>query len=223
MYFGPDCPGFDFTQPARGVSLRIQSALSINSLITWWMPSGRHWRNGQADLLLHVMDASHPQAEQQQAVVYRVLHELGVGDKPLIEIGQQNRLVEDNLPFPVCWRRKQRNCRLSQGRAGVDRLLQAIMAAWRAGQHTSFIIPYSPGASGLWYTEGRVIKKNTCQPGYTWKRKSWIWAGASEELGTSRKANSASTIKQSGGDLFMQFKESASLILQSLKRAIFVL
>ncbi len=40
----------------------------------------------QSDLLLHVVDVSHPQAEEQISVVNRVLDELGAGDKPTLMV-----------------------------------------------------------------------------------------------------------------------------------------
>jgi GTP-binding protein HflX len=39
-----------------------------------------------ADLLLHVVDASHPQAREQAATVQRVLEELGLGEKPVLTV-----------------------------------------------------------------------------------------------------------------------------------------
>ncbi|HZL12867.1 MAG TPA: GTPase HflX [Verrucomicrobiae bacterium] len=40
----------------------------------------------QADLLLHVVDISHPQAEEQIAAVNSVLNEIGAGEKPTIMV-----------------------------------------------------------------------------------------------------------------------------------------
>ncbi len=37
----------------------------------------------EADLLLHVVDISHPQFEEQIAVVKQTLQEIGAGDKPV--------------------------------------------------------------------------------------------------------------------------------------------
>jgi GTP-binding protein HflX len=38
----------------------------------------------QADMLLHVVDISHPKAKEQSDAVYRVLGEIGAKDKPVI-------------------------------------------------------------------------------------------------------------------------------------------
>jgi len=40
----------------------------------------------QADLLLHVVDVSHPQADEQIAAVNAVLNEIGAGDKPTLMV-----------------------------------------------------------------------------------------------------------------------------------------
>ena len=40
----------------------------------------------QADLLLHVVDISHPQAEEQIAAVNTVLAEIGAADKPTLMV-----------------------------------------------------------------------------------------------------------------------------------------
>jgi GTP-binding protein HflX len=49
-----------------------------------------------ADLLLHVMDHSHPDCDLQRQVVHGVLEEIGAGDRPLIEVYNKiDRLEED--------------------------------------------------------------------------------------------------------------------------------
>lgn len=135
----------------------------------------------QADLLLHVMDASHPQAEQQQAVVYRVLHELGVGDKPLIEVVNKIDLVENEFTVPRLLAGGNKGIAVSAKTGqGVDRLLQAIMAALAEQvQHTSFIIPYSAGRiRALVHRKGRVIKEEYLPAGvYVEAEIDRIWAG----------------------------------------------
>ncbi len=40
----------------------------------------------EADLLLHVIDASHPQVEEKKRVVEGILEEIGAGGKPMIEV-----------------------------------------------------------------------------------------------------------------------------------------
>jgi GTP-binding protein HflX len=49
----------------------------------------------EADVLLHVVDVSHPQYEDQYAVVNKTLHELNCHDKPVISIFNKLDLYED--------------------------------------------------------------------------------------------------------------------------------
>ncbi|QDR80615.1 GTPase HflX [Sporomusa termitida] len=51
----------------------------------------------QADLLLHIIDASHPQYEQQSEAVYQVLRELGADTKPVITVFNKIDKI-DSLP-----------------------------------------------------------------------------------------------------------------------------
>ena len=50
----------------------------------------------QADLLLHVVDISHPQAEEQVAAVNAVLAEIGAGEKPTIMIFNKMDRLDGN-------------------------------------------------------------------------------------------------------------------------------
>jgi GTPase len=57
----------------------------------------------EADLLLHVVDASHPNADEQVAAVEEVLEELGVGDKPVITALNKVDLLDTNDPEVASW------------------------------------------------------------------------------------------------------------------------
>ncbi len=59
----------------------------------------------QADLLLHVIDASHPRHQEQSDAVFRVLGELGAADKPVIPV--YNKI--DRLDNPHLRERLLRN------------------------------------------------------------------------------------------------------------------
>lgn len=54
-----------------------------------------------ADLLLHVVDASHPQRERQTEAVYATLAELGVTDKPIITVLNKIDRLEGLAPSPA--------------------------------------------------------------------------------------------------------------------------
>ncbi|HEV2474128.1 MAG TPA: GTPase HflX [Chthonomonadales bacterium] len=49
----------------------------------------------EADLLMHVVDVSHPRRELQRAAVMEVLQQLGAGDKPVITVFNKADLVKD--------------------------------------------------------------------------------------------------------------------------------
>lgn len=51
-----------------------------------------------ADLLLHVVDASHPMASDQATAVYDVLEELDLGEKPLLSVLNKADLLDGRLP-----------------------------------------------------------------------------------------------------------------------------
>ncbi len=51
----------------------------------------------EADLLLHVSDASHPELEQQIEAVEQILQEMGLADKPLVRVlNKWDKLDEEN-------------------------------------------------------------------------------------------------------------------------------
>ncbi len=49
----------------------------------------------EADLILHIIDISHPKAKEQAEAVYRTLEDLGVRDKPVISVLNKTDKVED--------------------------------------------------------------------------------------------------------------------------------
>ncbi len=97
----------------------------------------------QADLLLHVIDASHPRCQEQSDAVFAVLGELGAADKPVITV--YNKI--DRLDNP---HRKERLLRLpdsvaisAAGGEGIDILLDRIRAFLRRRSvQTVLVIPY---------------------------------------------------------------------------------
>jgi len=48
-----------------------------------------------ADFLIHVVDASHPQIEEHTVAVHQVLGELGADDKPMVTVFNKSDLVVD--------------------------------------------------------------------------------------------------------------------------------
>jgi len=54
----------------------------------------------EADVLLHVVDVSHPRFEEQIGSVLEVLRELGIGEKPMITVFNKVDLLDDRRILP---------------------------------------------------------------------------------------------------------------------------
>jgi GTP-binding protein HflX len=87
----------------------------------------------QARLLLHVVDASNPQAEEQIKAVNEVLAELGCADKPtLLVLNKVDQLSDPSL-LHVLQRHHPRAVAISAARRqGLDALQDAVIEALRA-------------------------------------------------------------------------------------------
>ncbi len=78
-----------------------------------------------ADIILHVVDASNPQADTQMHIVYETLEQLGVKDKPIITaFNKQDRL---DKPIVIKDLKADKTLRISAKRQdGLPELLDAI-------------------------------------------------------------------------------------------------
>jgi GTPase len=86
----------------------------------------------EAELLLHVVDASHPHADLQQQAVEGVLGDLGLADRPTILV--YNKI--DRLEQPSAFARGGGGSRIATSAThgiGLDTLLDAIVSALRDG------------------------------------------------------------------------------------------
>jgi GTPase len=110
----------------------------------------------RAELLLHVRDASSPMMDEQKLQVQRVLVELDVTKKPVIEVLNKIDLVPADVPMgapgsiAVSGLKKQ----------GLDHLLEAIDAALVADPliEMSFRLPQSEGAVMAALDAGAVVE-----------------------------------------------------------------
>ncbi len=125
-----------------------------------------------ADLILHVIDASHPRADRQRAVVYQVLGEIGAGDKAVIEVANKKDLLPPDLR-PLAGLPRMRpdgyNGLVFQTVAvsaltgdGLDELLGAVAEFFRPWRRrAAFLVPYGAGeAVASLHAEGTVIEEN---------------------------------------------------------------
>lgn len=106
----------------------------------------------EADLLLHVVDISHPNADEQVAAVEEVLEDLGAGDKPVVTALNKADLLDrsdpavqaeltqalESYPTPVA---------ISALRGeGIDNLLAAVAERLRQSMvPVRLLIPYANG------------------------------------------------------------------------------
>ncbi|HLE44357.1 MAG TPA: GTPase HflX [Methylomirabilota bacterium] len=116
---------------------------------------------GEADLLLHVMDVSHPRAREQMAAVGEVLRELGLETKPsLTVVNKVDRVVEGDGfvrqmesegGVPI-------SARLG---TGVERLLRRIDEALRGTRLCCRLkVPYDRvGVVSSVYARGQVLRR----------------------------------------------------------------
>jgi GTP-binding protein HflX len=114
-----------------------------------------------ADVLLHVVDASHAAVEEHMAAVESLLDELGVADRPtLLVLNKIDRVGEPRALDRLREARGGVPISAATG-AGLDRLRAAIEGALRAAAGpVTLRIPHGEGAMlALCYERGRVLAR----------------------------------------------------------------
>ena len=96
-----------------------------------------------ADLLLHVIDVSNPEWQQQAAVVENLIRELGAGELPRIDVFNKS----DRLPAGEIMPHGVDICSISAKTGeGVDKLLEMIASRLDSGsRRVELRIPYDKG------------------------------------------------------------------------------
>ena len=96
-----------------------------------------------ADLLLHVIDVSNPEWQQQASVVENLIRELGAGELPRIDVFNKS----DRLPAGEIMPHGEDICSISARTGeGVDKLLEMIASRLDSGSRRVEIrIPYDKG------------------------------------------------------------------------------
>ena len=116
----------------------------------------------EADVLLHVVDASHPALDEQMAAVEQLLGELELTGRPsIVVLNKVDRLEGEDALHGLVERFSAVAISALTG-AGVDRLLARIDQALRPGvERAALRIPYSDGpALALCYERGRVLSRS---------------------------------------------------------------
>lgn len=116
-----------------------------------------------ADLLVVVSDVSNPQYKQQRDTVFRVLNELGAGDKPVLEAlnkADKARIGDEIEPADAIL------ISAKDGR-GLDRLQMEISRRIAAMRHrVELLIPYDKGnVLSLIHSKGQVLAQEYTSEG----------------------------------------------------------
>jgi GTP-binding protein HflX len=113
----------------------------------------------RAELLLHVRDASSPMVGEQRAQVQKVLAELDVSNKPIIEVLNKIDLVPDSDGTPMGAPGSIAVSGLKK--LGLDHLLEAIDAALVADPviEMKFRLPQSEGAVLAALEAGAIVER----------------------------------------------------------------
>ena len=123
----------------------------------------------EADVLLHVIDASHPEWEAQAAVVEQVLGDLALADRPVVMVFNKMDLLPDASAFA------RRIGEIHPGAVfattiptdGVDAVKAALRERVRAGRPTlRLVVPAGDGARlAAVYRAGEVLSREDTPEG----------------------------------------------------------
>jgi GTP-binding protein HflX len=123
----------------------------------------------EADVLLHVIDASHPEWEEQAAVVRGVLAELELSDRPEIMVFNKMDLLPDAAACTARLRELYPGAVFTTALRtdGIDALKAALRGKVRAGRPTvRIVIPAGAGARlAAVYRAGEVLARETTPEG----------------------------------------------------------
>ena len=113
-----------------------------------------------ADVLVHVMDASHLAIEEHAAAVERILGELEVADRPMVLALNKIDRTEGGRGLEALVARRDGVAISAATGEGLQELLKAIDAALPMGDTVTLRIPHEDGASlALCYERGRVLAR----------------------------------------------------------------
>jgi len=144
----------------------------------------------EADLLLHILDITHPNVEEQSATVERALRELGAHNKPVVtalnkidlledgsfeegeeEVGEGppeegdviERVLETMVAYPNCVAIS------AEERIGLEQLLERVQQVlWEGFQSVRVVLPYSSdGLLSLFHQQGLVDREEYTETGVT--------------------------------------------------------
>lgn len=140
----------------------------------------------KADLLIHVMDASHPQAETQRSAVLNVLKELGAEGKPTVTVANKADVIDNEFTIARLLAGYSPHATISAiNGKGVDTLMAVIMDALAAQvEVSSFFLPYPANrALALLHEKGRIHQEEYRSDGiFVEAEIDKVWAGKIRKL-----------------------------------------
>ncbi|MEI6916603.1 MAG: GTPase HflX, partial [Armatimonadota bacterium] len=121
-----------------------------------------------ADILVHIVDASHPNYREQIDAVNATLSEIGIHEKPAVMVYNKSDLLSDTYELRELVAEQTFACYISAlRREGVPQLMSKVTAAVESLlQHVEAVIPYdrSDIVSGC-YDFGKVIRADYREDG----------------------------------------------------------
>ncbi|MBA2628048.1 MAG: 50S ribosome-binding GTPase, partial [Gemmatimonadales bacterium] len=133
----------------------------------------------EGDVLLHVVDASHPDWEGQMRVVDKVLAELDLADRPTIPVLNKMDAVQDPAAFQARARELYPDAVFANTMRtdGLNELKAALRLRQRADSVTVIVrLPLSDGgrAASL-YRLGEVVSRRQGEDGYELTVRLELW------------------------------------------------
>jgi GTP-binding protein HflX len=116
-----------------------------------------------ADLLVHVIDVSHPLYKEQSEAVYRVLQEVGAQDKPILSVFNKiDKLPEDSGLLEQLKAVPESVCISAKKQIGLNVLLEVITEHLKLKSVEIFmLIPYSEsGAAAKLFETATVLSQD---------------------------------------------------------------
>lgn len=98
-----------------------------------------------ADFIIHVVDASNPQAAKQMHIVYETLHQLEVTDKKILTLFNKQDAITDREPLRDSW--ADITLRVSAARGdGLEELKDCLARILRENKrYLEMVLPYDKG------------------------------------------------------------------------------
>lgn len=115
----------------------------------------------EADVIVHVLDVSHPHSDMERKTVYKVLEELGAAEKPIVTACNKIDRVVSPEAVQAIVSRVPNGVAISAVRGwGLDELVERITVVLPDPIITCrFAVPYDEGAVIDWlHTHGRVLE-----------------------------------------------------------------